>query len=96
MIVPGRVRSTALLSRRISSISRGSLSICAASSAARAEGVIPTRFTRRPSDLETTFWANTRISPSCKLMAGALQCAQDDRSQVIPRLEQRYPRQRRQ
>jgi len=65
MITPGRRRDTAVLSRRISSISRASLPTTAASSSARAVGVTSASLTCRPSALETIFWATAITSPSC-------------------------------
>src|SRR2546426_386360 len=64
MINPGRTRSTARDSFKITWHSRGSFFASSASCNARGPGVTSSRLTTLPSALETTFCATTRISKS--------------------------------
>ena len=64
MMSPGRTRSTARDSFRMTWHRRGSFLASSASCTARGPGVISSRLTTLPSALETTFCATTRTSRS--------------------------------
>src|SRR5262245_13111517 len=61
---PSPVRTTRRLSRRMTSVSRGSRPSSSASCRARADGVTLESRTTRPSDFETIFWLMTSMSRS--------------------------------
>src|SRR6266852_750576 len=66
MSTPFLRRTTVRLSRRASSMTRGSRSYFLAHAVESDEGLIVDKSTREPSDLETILCLTTRISPASK------------------------------
>ena len=94
MIRPGRKRSTARASDRITSTSAASLPVAAASARARGDGAIPASATLRPSALETILWVTTRTSPGARLEPRRVDGIAQDAREVVARPDRRDAGQR--